>query len=254
MIERYEDVPAGIDAVRAVGTLTPEDYETVVVPIIDRAVGEGRGLRMLCVVDEAFTGLTPAAAWEDVRLGLRAMTHLTGCAVVSDLGWVREWTRFAAFFLPGHVRVFGAGERDEAVRWLEELPAHVATARLDRITGVVVVVVDVTEPLRREDVDAVSDAVDAWLADHDELPGLVLHAAGFPGWENLSGLLRHLRFVGGHQRRIGRVALAVDGRTADVGARVAGALLHPEVRHFGTAQLDEAVAWAAAAQPAAASA
>ena len=122
MIERYENVPAGIDAVRAVGTLTPEDYGTVVVPMIDAAVREGRELRFLCVVDEAFTGLTPAAAWEDVKLGLRALRHLSGCAVVSDLRWVREWTRVAAFFLPGHVRVFDVTEWDAAVQWLQELP------------------------------------------------------------------------------------------------------------------------------------
>jgi hypothetical protein len=178
------------------------------------------------------------------------MRNLEGCAVVSDLEWVRASTRFAAFFLPGHVRVFDADERDEALRWLEGLPGDLATVRVDPAAGVVVV--DVGQPLRREDVDAIATAVDDWLADHSELPGLVLHAPSFPGWENAGGLVAHLRFVGGHQRRVGRVALAVDGQPVGAAARVAGALLHPEVRHFSSGALDEAIAWAGARTMAAA--
>jgi stage II sporulation SpoAA-like protein len=246
MIERYEDMPAGIDAVRAVGTLTPEDYDDVVVPMIEAAVREGRRLRILCVVDETFTGLTPAAAWDDVKLGLRAMGNLDGCAVVSDLTWVREVTRLSAFFLPGQVRTFAAADRDAAVGWLEAMPDTVARVRLDREAGVVVA--DVSEPLRRSDVDAIAAEVDAWLGVHTELPGLVLHADTFPGWRNVQGLVSHLGFVRDHQRRIQRVALAVDGWPLDGAAWVAGALLHPDVRHFAAGDLDDAISWASAGQ------
>lgn len=250
MIERDTDVPAGIDAVRAVGTLSRHDYDTVVVPMLDAAVREGRRLRFLCVVDEDFHGLTPDGMWADVKLGLTAMRNLEGCAVVSDLTWVRDTTQLAAFFLPGHVRVFDAVQREEALRWLEALPGRLATTRTDPAAGVVVA--DVGQPLRREDVEVIATAVDSWLADHTDLPGLVLHASSFPGWENLGALVEHLRFVGGHQRRIGRVALAVDGQPVGVAARVAGALLHPEVRHFATGEIDAATAWAGAgARPAA---
>jgi hypothetical protein len=242
VIETLTDVPAGIDAVRAVGTLSRQDYDTVVVPMLDAATREGRRLRFLCVVDEEFRGLTPEAAWADLKLGLAAMRNLEGCAVVGDLTWVREATRLAAFFLPGHVRVFHADERAEALRWLEGLPGHLATTRVDPAAGVVVV--DVGQPLRREDVDVIANAVDGWLADHTELPGLVLHAPSFPGWENVGALVQHLRFVGGHQRRVGRVALAVDGQPVGIAARVAGTLLHPEVRHFAAGEVDEAIAWA----------
>ncbi|GAA4783257.1 hypothetical protein GCM10023200_15870 [Actinomycetospora chlora] len=245
MIETDTTVPAGIDAVRAVGTLSKQDYDAVVRPMLDAAVREGRGLRFLCVVDEEFRGLTPEAAWADVRLGLAALRNIDGCAVVSDLEWVRASTRLSAFFLPGHVRVFDADQRDEALRWLEGLPGRLATVRVDPGAGVVLV--DVSQPLRREDVEAIATAVDDWLADHTALPGLVLHARSFPGWENIGALVAHLRLVGGHQRRIGRVALAVDGQPAGVAARVAGTLLHPEVRHFASAELDEATAWAGAA-------
>ncbi|NMO88223.1 STAS/SEC14 domain-containing protein [Actinomycetospora sp. TBRC 11914] len=152
-------------------------------------------------------------------------------------------TAFSAFFLPGHVRVFAVAERDEALRWLSELPGQLAGVRLQAEDGVVVV--DIGQPLRREDVDAIAAEVDGWLAEHRDLPGLALRAHGFPGWENLSGLLHHIRFVAGHQSRVARLALVFDAPGADVAARLAGTLLHPEIRHFPVAARDEAVRWAA---------
>jgi hypothetical protein len=244
MIERDLDVPAGVDAVRAVGIVTPQDYHDVVAPMLAAAVREHRGLRILCTVDEAFTGLTPAAMWSDIRLGFSAMRHLTGYAVVTDLAWVRDMATFSAFFLPGHMRVFGMAERAEAVRWLSALPGALAGVRLEADEGVIVV--DIDQPVRREDIEAIATVVDSWLAEHRELPGLVLHAHGFPGWENLSGLLHHIRFAAGHQGRVERLALVLDAPGLDIAARLAGTLLHPEVRHFPVAAKEEAIRWAAA--------
>ena len=247
MIERDLDVPAGVDAVRAVGIVTPRDYHDVVAPMLAEAVKQRRGLRILCTVDEAFTGVTPAAMWDDIRLGLSAMRHLTGYAVVTDLAWVRDMTTFSGFFLPGHVRVFGMAERAQALRWLSELPGALAGVQRRDDDGVIVVEID--QPLRREDIEAIAAEVDGWLREHRELPGLVLHTHGLPGWENLSGLLHHIRFVAGHQGRVQRLALVVDAPGLDIAARLAGTLLHPDVRHFPVAAKDEAIRWAAAPQP-----
>lgn len=245
MIERDLTVPPVIDAVRAVGVVTRQDYDDVVVPILDAAEKENRKLRVLCVVDEAYRGLAPDAVWTDVTLGMRMMRILAGCAVVTDLPWVRETTRLTTFFLPRHVRVFDLEDRDAAVAWLAELPGALADVRLRREEGVVEV--DVDQPLRREDVNVITSQVDDWLQTHAELPGLVLHARGFPGWENISGLLHHLRFVAGHHGRIARVALVVDGAGIDLAARAVSTLLHPEVRRFPADSLEDAVTWAAAA-------
>ena len=242
MIERDLDVPAGIDALRAAGTVTRHDYVEAVAPLLDAAAREHRRLRLLCVVDDSFSGLTPGALWDDLRLGPTALRHLCGCAVVSDLAWVRQATRTATFFLPAHVRVYRADERAAAIAWLADLPLRLVEVNLRHDEGVVVA--ELGGPLRREDVDQVLAEVDDWLETHAELPGLVLHAPTFPGWENLTALIHHLRFVAVHQSRIQRVGLVVPGSGVEVAAEVARTLLHPEVRRFD--DLDDAVRWAAA--------
>ena len=122
MIERIEGLPDGIDGVRCAGKLTREDYDVVVVPLLDEVRRANRKLRCLVEVD-GFDGITPDAAFEDVRLGLQALGSFEGCAVVSDLGWVGSVLRLAAFLMPYPLQAFPTNRRDEAISWLQNLPA-----------------------------------------------------------------------------------------------------------------------------------
>jgi len=122
MIEKIDGLPAGIDGVRSGGKITRDDYDAVVFPLVEGALRDHRRLRCLVEVPD-FEGITPAAAWEDVTLGLRALGSFDGCAVVSDLGWVREVSRLTSFLMPCPARVFAQADRDEAVAWLLTLPA-----------------------------------------------------------------------------------------------------------------------------------
>ncbi|GAA1396551.1 hypothetical protein GCM10009613_47940 [Pseudonocardia kongjuensis] len=249
MIETLDGLPDGVDGFRPVGRISVADYEQVVVPVLDRADAERRRLRLLCVVDPAFTGLEPDALWEDLRVGLRAMPMMDGCAVVSDIGWIRDAVRIAAFLIPYPVRLFGAAEQAAAADWLRELPGGSGFS-VQLLDDGAVAVVRVRRPLRVADIAALTATVDDWLRTHDELGGLVLSAPSLPGWQNLSSLLRHVRFVAGHHRRVRRVALAVDGTIGAWAPTVADLALHPEVRHFRHADEALAIGWAAAGVPA----
>lgn len=244
MIEKLADVPAGIDGLRAAGRLTHEDYDQVVRPLVEEAIRDRRDIRALVELN-SFGGITLAALWIDVRLGVRAFRRWTGCALLTDLRWAREATRFAAFFLPFPVRVFDQTDRVAAITWLELLPEAVGIEqRLDLPSGVLVV--DAHRPLGAADIDALEATLAGRRAQHGELRGLVLHAPAVPGWQNLAGLTRHLHFVHRHHGHIRRVAVAVDGPLAQLAPRLVGPLVHPQVRHFGYHQLDAARQWAAA--------
>jgi hypothetical protein len=163
---------------------------------------------------------------------------------VTDIRWLREWIHVFGFLLPFPMRVFGNDERDDALAWLGSLPEGPGvTHRLLPESGVVVA--EITDPLRAQDFDALATTADAWLASHDTLAGVVLHARTFPGWENIGGLLRHVRFVRDHHRRVRRVALAADTRLADLAPRLAAHFVEAEVRRFDYDRLDDAIAWAA---------
>ena len=100
MIEKLKDLPAGIDGVRAIGKISKEDYEQVFVPLFDETRREGRHIRFLYQLGPEFEGFTPGAAWEDAKIGLHFLRLFDGCAVVTDLAWIREMTRLAGFLMP----------------------------------------------------------------------------------------------------------------------------------------------------------
>lgn len=244
MLEKLKDAPPGIDALKAVGTVSKEDYETVVEPLLDNARRQGRRIRLYYELGPESGSIAPGAVWEDFKVGIGSMRLFEGCAVVSDIGWIRESIRLTRFLMPFPVRAFGVRERDEALRWLSSLPEGPGVVpRLLPEPGVVVV--EVGSALRVQDFDALALTVDSWLETHADLAGVVVHAREFPGWENIAGLLRHVRFVRDHHRKVRRVALAADSRLADLAPHLANHFIQAEVRHFGYDELDEAVAWTA---------
>ncbi|MDG6107319.1 STAS/SEC14 domain-containing protein [Dactylosporangium aurantiacum] len=245
MLERVQDVPAGIDAVTATGMVGKDEYERVVVALIDDARRDGRRIRLLFELGPEFRGFTPAAGWEDLKVGIRSLRSFEGCAIVTDAGWVRESTRLLSWLTPCPVRVFGTRERPAALDWLRSLPEGPGVAH-HLIPDAGVIVVEVAEPLRAQDFSALATTADSWLASHDRLNGVVMHAHTFPGWENLGGLLQHMRFVRDHHRRIGRVAVAADSVLTDVAPHLANHFVQAEIRHFGYDELDAAIAWASA--------
>jgi hypothetical protein len=122
MIEDVTDLPAGIVGLRASGTVSRGDYETTVAPLVERAARSRDRLRVLCVLDEGFAGVAPGAIGEDVRLGLRAVRLVAGCAVVTDDERVRtacppRAPPVAGTLLYPRVRHFRFGEEAAAMVW-----------------------------------------------------------------------------------------------------------------------------------------
>jgi hypothetical protein len=66
----------------------------------------------------------------------------------------------------------------------------------------------------------------------------------FPGWQDMAGLMSHLRFVRDHERKVRRVALVVDGALADAAEKVAAHFVAAEVKRFAFDEYDGAVTWA----------
>lgn len=243
MLERMKDLPSGIDGVRAIGKISKDDYEAFFVPLLDEARRQGRRIRFLYQMGPEFVGFTPGAAWEDAKIGLQNMRLFDGCAIVTNLGWIRELTRLSAFLMPCPVSVFGNGEMNDAVSWLQSLPERAAISyQLHANSGVIVV--EVKQALRKADFDALGVTADAWIEAHGSLQGIVIRAREFPGWENFGSLVRHVRFVRGHHRQVKRIALAADAKLATIAPKIAEHFIQAEVKTFGYDQIDAAISWA----------
>ncbi|CAM4109783.1 STAS/SEC14 domain-containing protein [Mycobacterium senriense] len=88
-------------------------------------------MRLLYQFGPGFERITPGALWADTRLGLDYVRRLDGCAVVSDIGWIRAPARGIGAWMPCPVRVYGNNERDDAAVWLTSLPGAAEASMRD---------------------------------------------------------------------------------------------------------------------------
>lgn len=131
VLKELASVPAGIQALEALGTVTAEDYARVFAPLVDRARRTKGRMRLLYQFGPGFERITAGALCADTRLGVGYVAVLDGCAVVSDIEWIRAPARGIGAWMPCPTRVYGNDERDDAVAWLASLPRGAGVSKRD---------------------------------------------------------------------------------------------------------------------------
>lgn len=86
--------------------------------------------------------------------------------------------------------------------------------------------------LQASDFTSLTTLVDGHLERGGKLRGVLISGKSFPGWENLDGLIAHLKFVRNHHSRIDQVAIVADGLVARLMPRVASHFVHARLQHF----------------------
>jgi SpoIIAA-like len=122
VLKALSGMPAGIQSLEATGTVTAGDYEKVFAPLVEQMRQTGRRMQLLFQFGTGFQRMTPGALWADARLGLHYVRLLDGCAVISDIGRIREPIRDIGTWMPCPVQVFDNDKRDDAIAWLNSLP------------------------------------------------------------------------------------------------------------------------------------
>lgn len=120
MVERIPGLPDDVIGFRAKGTVTADDYETVIIPAVEALFARESKARFLYHLGEDFSGFEAAAMWDDTKLGLRHLGGWDRMAVVSDVEWLRAAIKIFGLAIPGQVRVFHNRELAEATRWISE--------------------------------------------------------------------------------------------------------------------------------------
>ena len=112
---------------------------------------------------------------------------------------------------------------------------------LDQATGILHVRPEGS--LTTADFEAVAADVDPYIEEHGKLQGLVIEAERFPGWQDFSSLVTHLRFVRDHHRQIRKVAAVSDSEFLAIMPSVVNHFVEADVRHFDYSDREAAIAW-----------
>ena len=117
MIEVLSDFSDGVVGFRCADHITRQDYETVLIPTLNAAFNEHKTLRAYCEI-VSFSGISPGALWDDVKVGMEHLAHWERAAIVTDIDWISHATKLFAFLWPGDVRVFSLSDAEQARAWI----------------------------------------------------------------------------------------------------------------------------------------
>jgi hypothetical protein len=120
MIEKINDLPDNVLGFTAKGTVTMNDYESIIIPAVEELFSRQKKVRFLYHLGEDVTGFEAAAMWDDTKLGLKHLSGWERMAIVSDIEWVRAAIKIFGLVIPGHVRVFHNNELAEATRCISK--------------------------------------------------------------------------------------------------------------------------------------
>jgi hypothetical protein len=122
MIETLKGFSPDTIAIKGSGFVSGADYDTVLVPAVERTLKQYDRVRVYYEIAPDFTGISLSAMWKDFWVGVRHITRWKRIAVVSDVPWIRRLGRTFGFILPSATKVFTVADATEARRWLESAP------------------------------------------------------------------------------------------------------------------------------------
>ena len=118
MIEHLKSFPGNVLAFVCHGQVTKQDYATVLIPAVEKALKEHDKVRLYYETAPDFSGIDPSAVWEDTKVGVSHLLRWERVAVVTDVEWIKQTMKFFSFMLPGELRVFPTREAAAARTWI----------------------------------------------------------------------------------------------------------------------------------------
>jgi hypothetical protein len=120
MIEQLQNLPGNVLGFVCHGHVTKKDYETVLIPAVERALAGGGKVRLYYETAADFAGIESGAVLDDMKVGLSHWLRWERFAVVTDVDWIRHTMQFFSFLMPGEMKVFPRTEAAKAKAWIAE--------------------------------------------------------------------------------------------------------------------------------------
>jgi len=120
MIELIPNISNNVAGFRAIGEVTKEDYQNVVLPEIERLIKQIDHINFLLVLDTELENFTAGAWIQDALLGLKNIGKWNRVAIVTDSATIISLTNKFSYLAPGEFKGFKKEEYDPAITWVSE--------------------------------------------------------------------------------------------------------------------------------------
>ncbi len=120
MIKVIDGLRDEIIGVTLSGTVSGNDYETLLMPLIEEKVAKYKKVRVLYHVDAGFESYDLKAMFDDTKIGFEFWSAYEKIALVSDVSWITNGMKAFSFLIPGEIKLFSNTELEKAKNWISE--------------------------------------------------------------------------------------------------------------------------------------
>ena len=120
MLKLIEGLPVNVLGVTAEGKITGEDYENVLIPLIEEKLKANKTINMLYHLGNTFDGFSLGAMLDDAKIGIKHLSVWDKIAIVSDHEMINAMIRFFGHLIPCELRIFKNAEIEDARKWIIE--------------------------------------------------------------------------------------------------------------------------------------
>jgi hypothetical protein len=117
MLTLIEGLPPDVVGIQAVGKVTHDDYQQVLIPKAEALIAKGP-IRFLYVFTSNFEGFEIGALWDDGAFGIKHWRAFSRIAVVGDQTWLHAAIAIFKPLFPCEARLFRLADLPAAKRWI----------------------------------------------------------------------------------------------------------------------------------------
>lgn len=117
VLEPIPELPDNVIGFEASEKIHASDYTDVLMPAVRELIDRGKRVRIVLVF-ERFEGMSPGAAWQDLKIGVEHLTRWERIALVTDLDWMITVTSLFGWMTPGQLKHFPLAQREAAIAWV----------------------------------------------------------------------------------------------------------------------------------------
>jgi len=120
MLTMMNDLPDNVLGVSAEGKISGNDYETVLMPVVEKSLKENKKIRMIYHLGNSFKGFDMSAMLDDAKLGMKHLSAWDKLALVSDHEMINTFAKFFGCMISCEVRIYKNTELEDAKKWIVE--------------------------------------------------------------------------------------------------------------------------------------
>ena len=118
MLTLIDNLPDHVVGVVGSGKITGDDYRTIFIPALEKAVKTHRKVNVIYVLADDFTGFTPSAMWDDTKEGFMHLHSWDRVAMVCQSSMIKGLGKLVGFVLPLSLRTYNPDQIEAAKAWV----------------------------------------------------------------------------------------------------------------------------------------